>query len=92
MDKLDELALIEVQNYIRIASNSTDVVHLKEDVFEFLEHLENPEEYQKPDGMDIARLHYRFIKLLEHCESIEINLRKADKWVDAVISVNSQKE
>ena len=84
MSNLNTLALLEVQDFIAMARNSADVSHLKEDVFEYIQHLQSPEN-QKPDGMDLDRLAMRFIKLLEHCESVEFHLSRSEKWMQALL-------
>ena len=84
MSKLTLLALREVKSRISTARNSADVEHLKEDVFEYLNHLDMPDAHPAPDGMDINRLTLRIIKLFEHCESVEHYLKPAAEWVDGL--------
>jgi hypothetical protein len=92
MTKLTVLALGEVKEAIRVARNAADVSHLKDDVFEYLNHLDAPDSTPKPDGMDINRLAMRVAKLIEHCESVEFYLKPAAEWVDGLQQVAKQQE
>lgn len=81
MEKLIVLAIGEVKDAVRLARNAADIGHLKDDVFEYLNHLDAPDSTPKPDGMDISRLAMRVAKLIEHCESVEYYLKPAAEWV-----------
>lgn len=92
MATLIELALKEVSEGVRVARTAADVDHLKDDLFEYLNHLDMPEKYPNPEGMDINRLTNRVIKLIEHCESVEHNLKPVSNWVAALIEEAAKRQ
>jgi len=79
-------AVEQIDHENQCAFGATDVVDLKTDLMDFLNHLNDPDNSPKPEHSGPERAVHCAIKILEALESVEYHTKRVNEWTKAIIN------